>query len=86
MIQPTDPKVLKKLENGIKELSDSKIRVEAEKSLQKDIVDTLETDCDVPKKYINKMATAYHKQTISEMSSEFEEFEILYDSVFGSDD
>jgi soluble P-type ATPase len=86
IIQPTDPKVLKKLENGIKELSDSKIRVEAEKALTKDIVETLSEDCEVPKKYINKLATAYHKQSISEILADAEDFEILYDSVFGKNE
>ena len=71
-----------KLLNGVKELSNSMTRVDAEKDLQKDIVSGLADELGIKKQYISKIATVYHKQTFSQLQAEHEELETLYEELF----
>jgi len=70
-----------KILNAIKEWSNSATRAEAEKDLQKNIVGDLSDEVGIDKKFLNKLATMYHKQTFAQFQSEVEEIEELYESV-----
>jgi hypothetical protein len=70
-----------KILNAIKEWSNSSTRAEAEKDLQKNIIGDLSDDVDIDKKFLNKLAAMYHKQTFAQFQSEVEEMEELYESV-----
>lgn len=70
-----------KILNAIKEWSNSATRAEAEKDLQKNIVGDLSDEVGIDKKYINKLAVMYHKQTFAQFQNEVEEIEELYESV-----
>jgi len=72
----------KKLKGAIEELSNSMTRVDAEKDLQKDIIQTAFDDTGVDKKYIRKLATIYHKQNLVEVQSENDEVQNLYEDLF----
>lgn len=73
----------KKLKDAIKEMSDSYLRIEAERELQKQILDTISDEIGVDKKIIRKMARTYHKQDFDLVREEHETFEASYESVFG---
>jgi hypothetical protein len=81
IIIPSDPKTKQTLLNAIKEMSDSMTRIDAEKDLLKEIVEDVSDKCEVPKKYINKMARIYHKQNITEIKSENSDLEDLYEAI-----
>jgi MoaA/NifB/PqqE/SkfB family radical SAM enzyme len=82
MLMLSNPKDKEKLEAGIKELSNSMTRVDAEKDFQKDAIGNLADELGIKKQYIAKIAQVYHKQTFVKMQAEHEEIEELYESVF----
>ena len=67
--------------NALKEWSNSAVRVEAEKDLQKSIIDDLADKVEIEKKYLNKLAMMYHKQNFAQFQQEREEIEELYESI-----
>lgn len=66
---------------ALKEWSNSAVRIEAEKDLQKNIIDELCDKVDIEKKYLNKLATMFHKQNFAQFQQEREEIEELYESL-----
>lgn len=66
---------------ALKEWSNSAVRVEAEKDLQKNIIEDLSDKVDIEKKYLNKLATMFHKQNFAQFQQEREEIEELYESI-----
>jgi nitrate reductase beta subunit len=64
----------KKVQNALKEMSDSMTRVEAEKDLQKDIAQRMLDEVGVPKKDFNKLARIYHASNLMEEAARNEEF------------
>lgn len=67
--------------NALKEWSNSALRAEAEKDLQKSIIDDLADKVEIEKKYLNKLAMMYHKQNFAQFQQEREEIEELYESI-----
>lgn len=79
MIGPEDKK---KVADAIKEMSDSMLRIDAEKELMKDIVDVTNEKYGVDKKHFRKLATIYHKRNMEEQRSESNEVFDLYEELF----
>jgi hypothetical protein len=67
--------------NAVKEWSNSATRIDAEKDLQKNIIEDLADNVGIEKKYLNKLATMYHKQNFNQFQQEREEIEELYESI-----
>jgi hypothetical protein len=78
----SSPEDRKKVVGAIKELSDSMLRVDAEKDLQKDIVQVTFEDTGIDKKHLRKLAVIYHKQSMNDVKAEFEDVEALYEELF----
>jgi len=78
----SNPKDRERLINGIKEMSDSMARTEAEKDLQKNIIEDVAEDTGVDKKYIRKLSTIYHKHTFVKVQAESDEVQSLYEVLF----
>jgi len=72
----------KKIAGAIKELSDSMTRVDAEKDLQKDIIQVTFENHGLDKKYIRKIAGIYHKSNMDEVRGENDNVESLYEDLF----
>ena len=64
------PEDKKKVADAIREMSDSMLRIDAEKDLMKDIVDVTNEKYEVDKKHFRKLATIYHKQNLEEQRPE----------------
>ena len=64
--------------NGLQEISNSMLRIKAEKDLIKEIVETVSEESDLSKKVINRMARVYHKNNFTSEVSEMEEFQDLF--------
>jgi len=73
----------KKLTGAMNEMSSSMLRVEAEKDLQKNVINDLFDEFKIPKKVLAKMARVYHKQNFQEEKATHEEFEQLYHTITG---
>lgn len=84
IILPTRPEDLKKIRGAMDEISNSMTRMEAERDLVKEIKLNLKEDHQLPLKLISMMAKTYHKSNYSEEQSQFEDFELLYETVNGS--
>ena len=78
----SNPEDRKRIASAIKELSDSMTRIDAEKDLMKDIIQVTFENHGIDKKHLRKIANVYHKQNLSEVKNEQEEFETLYEQLF----
>ena len=74
----------KKITGAMNEISSSMLRTEAEKDLQKNIINDLFDEHKIPKKVLAKMARVYHKQNFAEEKATHEEFEELYHTITGT--
>lgn len=71
----------KKVFGAIREISNSMVRIEAERDLMKDIAKDVADNFLISKKIINKMAKVYHKQTLTQEIDQHEEFVEMYEDV-----
>ena len=79
----TNPKDKEKLTAAIKEISNSMTRIDAERDFQKDAIEKVADDTGVDKKFVKKLATIYHRQTFTQVQTEQEELQGLYEDLFG---
>lgn len=77
----SSPEDRKKIFGAIREISASMTRTEAERDLIKDIVKDVSDNFQISKKVVKKMAAVYHKQTLSQVTAEHEEFVEMYEEV-----
>lgn len=71
----------KKFMGAIQEMSNSMIRIEAERDLIREIVKEKSDEFKISKKIINKIAKTYHKQNRAQVEAEHEEFMEIYDET-----
>jgi hypothetical protein len=75
------PEDMKKLMGALKDMSNSMLRVEAERSLQKEVRNDICEELDLNKKVFSRLARTYHKQNYTEEVEINEEFEKIYEGV-----
>jgi hypothetical protein len=75
------PEDMKKLMGALKDMSNSMLRVEAERQLQKDVRNDICEELDLNKKVFTRLARTYHKQNYTEEVEINEEFEKIYEGV-----
>lgn len=78
IISPEDKK---KVFDAVREISNSMTRIEAERDLIKDIVKEVSDTFQIPRKTVKKIAVTYHKQNLTQVEQEHDEFVELYDKV-----
>jgi len=81
VIVPSSPEDRKKIRNALQEISNSLTRIEAERDMIKDILQNVEDNFELPKKYTRKIAKIYHKQNFTEVKEEASDLETLYETV-----
>lgn len=64
----------KQIQGALQEMSNSMVRVEAEKDHMKAIAEKILEDCLVPKKDFNKLARIYHASNLAQEAAKSEEF------------
>ncbi len=79
---PSLPGEREEVKKAIQEAAGSMSRVDAERDFQKEIYDTLKVKFGLPPKYLRKLAVAYHKQSFTQITSENDTFETLFQSLF----
>ena len=81
VIVPSSPEDKKKIRQALQEISDSLTRMEAERDLIKDILQTVEDNYKIKKKYTRRLAKVYHKQNFNQVQQDQQNLETLYESV-----
>ncbi len=79
IIVPTSETDRKKIKDAMVEMSNSMTRIEAEKDLQKNIIEDLSDEVGIDKKYLKKLANTYHKQSLVDLTTEADDIHSLYD-------
>lgn len=77
----SSPADREKLLASIKEMSNSMTRVDAEKDFQKDVIDKVNDELGLEKKYVRKLAAIYHRQNFTTVQQEQEELQELYEAI-----
>ena len=70
-----------KFMNAIKEISNSMLRIEAERDLIREIVKDKSDEFKITKKIINMIAKTYHKQNRAQVEADHDEFLEIYDEA-----
>ena len=78
-LNPTEKKAVAA---AIQEMSDSMVRIEAERELMKEIVDVTNEKYGLEKKHFKKLANIFHKRNMDEVRGEHETLENLYEELF----
>lgn len=82
---PSDPATIKKIKDACIEFDMSMIAVNAQKDHQKSIIETLAEETEIPKKYLKKLASLYHKQNRDQVVAEMESTDAFYDRIFAQE-
>lgn len=83
VVLPSNPEDRKRIKDALQEISDSYTRIEGERDAIKDVINFINEEFDLPKKYISKMARVFHKQTFDKEVGEAEDFAALYETITG---
>lgn len=81
IVVPSSPADRKAIKDALQEISNSLTRIEAERDMIKDILQAVQDNQKVPKKYVRKLAKIYHKQNYTEVQQEQDDLETLYETV-----
>jgi hypothetical protein len=80
-IKISNPEDKKKIMAAVREISASMTRTEAERDFIKETVKDVSDNFQIPRKTIKKIAITYHKQNLTQVEADHEEFVDLYDDV-----
>ena len=81
VVVPSSPEDKKKIRQALQEISDSLTRMEAERDLIEDILQTVEDNYKIKKKYTRRLAKVFHKQNFNQVQRDQQDLETLYESV-----
>jgi hypothetical protein len=71
----------KKLKSVIGELTNSLLKIDAEREAMKEAISAAAEKFEIDKKQIRRIATTMYKRNYADVQAENEEFEILYETV-----
>lgn len=80
-IKISNPEDKKKIMDAVREISSSLTRGEAERDLIKEIIKDVSDTFQIPKKIVKKIAVTYHKQNLTEVEADHEEFVDVYEDI-----
>ena len=83
-IIPSNPADQKRIQDAIKEASDSLLRISSERELLKDIAKSIKEDIGMPPRLFNKLAKTYFQQNYNEVVEEDEQFQEAYEIILGN--
>lgn len=84
--QLNDPKVKEAVEKVLKDISNQWTIVEGYRSAVSEQFKGLKEEHDVPLRLLRKLARAYHRQTFQTEVQENEDFQAVYEKIFGAED
>lgn len=71
----------KKVRDCLIELSNSMLRVEAERDFQKEAIIACSEESGIDKKLLRKLADTYHKQNLAEQQQNLENLESFWENI-----
>lgn len=80
---PSDPVAREEIRKVIEDMSNNWTIIEGYKEVIKESVAEISEKHEIPKKFINKMARAYHKRNFNQQQQENEDLATLYETVVG---
>lgn len=86
IIIPSSEVDQKAIRDAMFEISAAFTRIDGEKDFIKEAIDALAEKVEVPKKYLAKLATAYHKQNLESTVAETDDLVELYEALFKKED
>lgn len=84
VVVPSSPEDLKNLRKSVEELVNSMIRESSEKSYQTESIKQLSEKYGIPKGMLKRMAKENLADSFGKKSNEQEEYENLYEAVWGA--
>ena len=81
LVMPTSPEDRKRLKAALNEMVNSLTRIEAEREQKKAIAAQIFEDFDIPKKLINKAASAMYKENFQLVAAEAADLETLMETL-----
>jgi DNA repair ATPase RecN len=81
VVIPTSSDDRAKVQAAMREISGAMSRIESEREYIKESLGMLEETFELPKKYMRKVATVYHKQNLNEVKNEFSDVEDIYTAI-----
>jgi len=80
---PSDPAAREEIKKAIEDISNNWTIIEGYKEVIKEAIAAVSEKHEIPKKFINKMARAYHKRNFNQQQQENEDLATLYETVVG---
>jgi Zn-dependent M32 family carboxypeptidase len=77
----SSPEDRKKIKEAVQEISNSMLRMEAERDLIKEIVKDVSDNHQIPRKIVAKIAKTFHKQNLTQEIADHEDFVEVYETV-----
>jgi len=71
----------KRIRGCMEEMSNSFTRMEAERDFQKEAINSLADEVQIPKSILRKTARAFHNQNVSDLIAEVSDIEALMESI-----
>lgn len=81
VIMPSNPSDLKKIDSALQTISDSMTRIDAEREMIKEVVDSVSEDHDLPKKLVRQLAKVWHMRNYAEEVTQQEDFQTAYEAL-----
>ena len=81
IILPSSDEDKKRIRGCFDEISNSFLRQEAERDFQKEAIESLAEDIDIPKGILRKTARAFHNQNVTDLIAEVSDIEALMESI-----
>lgn len=78
---PSSPQDRAAVKERLTEISASLTRIEAEREHINEILQDLQDEYELPKKYMRKVSKVYHKQNLNQVKEEFSDVEDIYNAV-----
>lgn len=78
---PSDPAVKKAIVGTLKDISNLKTMLAAQQDTIKEAIKAAAEKYEIPKKYMERMASTYHQGTFEKAQQEADDFFTLYEAI-----
>lgn len=85
LVIPSSPSDRQKLKQILRDMTDCMTRMDAERDTIKELAEAAEESFEIPKKLINKLARTLHKSNLTEIVSDTENLEFLYETLIATE-
>lgn len=85
VVFPSSPEVQKQIRDAIREADAAYTRIAGEQDFLKELFSDLSKSTELPKAYLVKAAKTFHKQNYAKLTADQENFQELYEKLFGED-